>query len=624
MAAPRRSKNQRRPEPRRGDSELATQFFAGSYAEIVQSTFDAGDSYTSSDTAFVVGALTFVGRIEDAQLCFDSLRLRTETADPPTVAACHFFLGVAYARAGNFERAHWFLVSGARARTRSEPRSAAFALQGLACFRYFTGRFRAAARHAFRARRAAHVARFPYLQMLANDLRGHALAQLGQFRAGIGLLQQAKLSSEQLGFGMNAYAIECSIAIYLADSVAGSEVLPRVESLLGRRAHDSYSRRLLLTALARQLALRGRRTQALDALTQADENALALGTRRAKLGNVVTRLQVLRWSEGPAACAELLEKSADLVEQGDVALRAELVGFDAYVGKSLADEARRAQAIDALRVLARTAEHHRARAELQRLAATPLLERAFPEDELTPLLRAVNTQERSALPRLLSLGLLGPIPELLGLVPSRRIILLGNEHAVLLEDRGDLQIRSNPPRWFATLLHLLGTGPASKEAIVRALWGLRAYRPERHDSLIRTTIHRFRALVSPHGDWVALAPNGGYVCSVPILSFGADLESVELTELEVPLAEGEVPESPVTLTTRTTRQDPVTERVLALLQSGQRCSVRQVAQSLRISPSTALRALRGLVRGKLVTRSGYARATRYSAREAYDKAGGSS
>ncbi len=596
-----------------GDSELATQFFAGSYAEIVQSIFDAGEAYTAADAAFVVGALSFVGRLEDAQLCFDSLRLRTQTPEPRTVAACHFFLGVAYARAGNFERAHWFLVNGARTSTRSAPRSAAFAFQGLACFRYFTGRFRAAARHAFRALRAAHFARFPYLQMLANDLRGHALAQLGQFRAGIGLLQQAKLSSEQLGFGMNAYAIESSIVIYLADSVAGSEVLPRVEGLLGRRAHDSYSRRLLLTALARQLALRGRRTQALSALEQADESALALGTRRAKLGNVVTRLAVLRWSEGPHACAELLEKSADLVDEGDVALRAELVGFDAYVGKSLGDEVRRANAIDALRLLARTAEHQRAWAELQRLAAAPLLERAFPEDELTPLLRAVNTEERSALPRLLSLGLLGPIPELLGLVPGRRIIVLGNEHAVLLEDHGDLQTRLNPPRWFATLLRLLSTGPASKEAIVRALWGLRAYRPERHDSLIRTTIHRFRALVAPHGDWVVLAPNGGYLCSVPIVSVGANAESIDSTELEVPLAEGEVPESLVTPATRTTRQDPVAERALTLLQAGQRCSVRQVARSLGISQSTALRALRELVRRKLVTRSGHARATRYGA-----------
>ena len=41
---------------------------------------------------------------------------------------------------------------------------------------------------------------------------------------------------------------------------------------------------------------------------------------------------------------------------------------------------------------------------------------------------------------------------------------------------------------------------------------------------------------------MALAPSGGYVCSVPIVSVGASADVSELTELEVPLAEGEVPE----------------------------------------------------------------------------------
>ena len=65
--------------------------------------------------------------------------------------------------------------------------------------------------------------------------------------------------------------------------------------------------------------------------------------------------------------------------------------------------------------------------------------------------------------------------------------------------------------------------------------------------------------------------------------------------------------------TEPARQSSANERVLALLQAGERCSVRQVARSLGMSQSTALRALRELVRRKLAARSGYARATRYSA-----------
>lgn len=603
-----------------GDSPLARQFFAGGYAEIVEAAFDGESLFNPLDTAFVVGALTFVGRIEDAQLCFDSLRLRGVVPDPRTVQAAYFFLGVANARAGNFERAHWFLVVQARARAKSEPWISAFVFQGLACYRYFTGHYRAAARHALRALRAAHVARFAYLQMLANDLRGHALAQLGQYRAGIGLLEQARLSSERLGFGMNAYAVECSIAIYLAESVARPEALQRIEALLGRRGHDSYSKRLLLAAQATQLALRGRRSEAVRALELADADALAKETRRAKLSNVAARLHVLRWSEGALACAELLEHATELVDPGDVALRAELLGFEAYVARTRSEMVRHQHAVDSLCELARTSEHHQAKAALEQLGVVPRSKRAFPEDELTPLLQAVNVQDRTVLSRLLALGLLGLVPELLGFTPSRRIIVLVYEGAVLLEDRGDLQLRQNPPRWSATLLRLLSRGTASKEAIVRALWGLRAYHPDRHDPLIRTTIHRFRALLAPHGDWVFVAESGGYTCLVPIEFVGASVdatEGVELTELaelETPLVEGEAPEPQPVLSVPTASPETVASRLLALLVETDRVSVRQASRALGISESTALRALRDLVSRKRVIRSGYARATRYSAR----------
>jgi len=614
MAAAKRPQIERRV----GSTPIAREFFAGRYAEIVAASVDAGVAFDELDTAFVVGALTFVGRIEEAELCLASLRMRRTTPPPRTLVAAHFFLGVAHARGGDFETAHRLLVVGARARARDpDVWNASFVFQGLACFRYFTGRYRAAARHGLRALRAAHAVGFAYVQMLANDLRGHALAQIGQYRAGIGLLEQAKSSSERLGFGMNAYAVECSIASYVAESVARPEALERIEALLGRRAHDSYSKRTLLATLATQLALRGRGRDALRALDAADADALAKDTRRAKLSNVVARLHVLRWSAGALACAALLAQSGELVDEGDIALRAELLGFEAYVAQSLGQSARREAAIRSLEALLRATEHHRARAALEQLGAISLRQRAFPEDELTPLLQAVTAGERSLLPKLLALGLFGPIPELLGFAPGKRIIVLVSEDAVLLEDLGDIQVRGNPPRWFATLMRLLGKGVASKQAIVSALWGLRAYRPERHDSLIRTTIHRFRALLAPHGDWIFVAESGGYGCSAEIQVLGVNVENTEIGELETPLPDGEAPELSVAPAAhRVPSTETVADRVLELLANGDRFSVRDVARSLGISESTALRALRGLVASKRAARSGYARATRYRLRRA--------
>ncbi|AKU94888.1 hypothetical protein AKJ09_01552 [Labilithrix luteola] len=238
------------------------------------------------------------------------------------------------------------------------------------------------------------------------------------------------------------------------------------------------------------------------------DGALRVDARRAKVTTLIARLHVRRWSQGPAACAELLEQTKELVDEGDVAFRAELLGFETLVGRTLGDGARYTRALESLRALVRANEHYRARATLEQHDTAPARLRAFPDDELTPLFHSVVSRDVRVLQRLLGLGLLGPVPELLGLTPAKRIIFLTTENAALLEDNGNLHFKPSPPRWCATLLRVLSHGPVSKERIVASLWGLRAYRPERHDPLVRTTIHRLRAFLAPHGDWAFVDDTG--------------------------------------------------------------------------------------------------------------------
>jgi DNA-binding winged helix-turn-helix (wHTH) protein len=607
-----------------GETALAREFFAGQYGKVVGATFDARTTtFEDVDVAFAVGSLTFLGRIEDAEMCFDAWRLRTPVHDLRTMAASRFFLGVAHARAGNFARAHELLVQKVRHYLRGgDAWAAALAFQGLACQRYFTGRYGAAARHALRALRAAHTANFAYAKMLSTDLRGHALVQIGRLRAGVDLLEQAKSHAEHLGFGLNAYAVACSIATYTPKFMAGDEVIHQIEELLARRSHDSYSRHNLLTELAGALALRGHKTEAVRAMDQADQLALKVDARRAKVRSLLARLHVTRWSAGAAACGDLLAQTAELIDEADLTFRAELLGFEGYVAKASHDAARLTRAEGALRTLASSHESHWARAALEQLGAGPDRTRAFPEDELTPMLRAVDAHDERMLPRLLSHGLLGAVPELLGLVPGRRIIILSAEHAIFLEDQGDMALRPSPPRWCPALLRLLATGDVSKEVIVTKLWGLRSYRPERHDPLVRTTIHRLRTFLKPRGDWVRVTEHG-YEVTVPVISVGSD--DVETAELEIPLPEEE---APLEVSTRRAPRalaiaESPNDRFYAMLGQLGSASVGELADALGVSDSTALRALRELVAEKKVLRSGFARATRYRPRDlsARDDAG---
>jgi hypothetical protein len=84
-----------------GETELATWFFAGRYADVIATTYDGSGDIAPADVGFVVGALTFVDRVDDARGAYEIWRARAGAmADSRTLAACRFFLGLAWARAG--------------------------------------------------------------------------------------------------------------------------------------------------------------------------------------------------------------------------------------------------------------------------------------------------------------------------------------------------------------------------------------------------------------------------------------------------------------------------------------------------------------------------------------------
>lgn len=603
-----------------GETPLARQFFAGRYAQVAEASFDAATSrFDDADVAFAVGALTFLGRVEDAETCFEAWRLRPGPHDPRTMAASRFFLGVAHARAGNFDRARERLVVRVREHQReSDAWSLAFVFQGLACARYFTGHYRRAARHALRALRAAHAADFAYAKLLATDLRGHALVQIGQPHAGIALLEQAQVHATRLGLGLNAFAIECSIAIYSTKVMPDEVHLTRLEHLLAHKAHDSYSRHGLLTEYAPQLALRGRGTEARRALAQADEEVLRGDARRAKLASLVAHLHVARYTEGPEACARLLDEARALLVDADVNFRAELLGFEAFVAWTKRDAERLALARTALQDLWKSHALARARAGLEQFADGEVRPRAFPEDQVTPLLRAVVVHDERVLPRLVGFGLLGTLPELFGLTPGRRILVLAAENALVLEDRGDVVLKPNPPRWCLPLLRLLAEGDVAKETLVARLWGLKSYRPARHDPLIRTAIHRLRSFLEPFGQWVRVTPSG-YGATVAVLFLGGVDEETDVGDIEMPLLEEASaaasrkvpPKAPDVGPSPAAPTAVDRERICAALAGVEEASIRTLARTLAVSQSTALRALRTLVAEQRVVRTGHARATRY-------------
>lgn len=598
-----------------GETEIARQFFVGKYAEILAATFDRGARFADVDVGFVVGALAFVDRTDDAAAVFDAWRARaTPAPDPRTHAIGSFFLGLAYARSGYFDRSFALLVTtGFRSRHDPDPWVRAFAFQGIACQCYFTGRFVGAARNAARAVHAAHAADLAYAAMLGTDMRGHSLIQIGQLQRGIALLEQAATLTRRLGLTHNEFAVATSIATYVTRFVPHVEALENVESLLRRRSHDSYSRRSLLVEAAVQRALRGRRSHALEALDDAGRDALRGDSRRGRVVTLLAKLWVTRCQYGALACRDLVAQGHQLLAQGDVGFRGELLGFEILVARATLDVEREQRAIHELHALRRLSHHFAATASLGQFdPATKTT--ALDEDEITPLLRAVASRDTTALPRIVAVGLLGLIPELLGLAPARRIILIPSEDLLLLEDHGDIVVRHRPPRWAPLLLRILASGDATKERIVAGLWGLRTYHPELHDPPVRTAIHRLRALLRPYDPWIVVADDG-YRATVPVHTVSG-AEPV-IADPAAPWEEGDVlvleSHRPSAVDLPGAAADTPTHLVYRRLTALEHATVPQLARSLELSSSTVLRALRSLVDERRVERIGHARATRYRA-----------
>jgi hypothetical protein len=599
-----------------GETELARRFFAGRYADVIATTYDGGNEIAPADVGFVVGALTFVDRLDDARAAFEVWRAHAgSTPDSRTLAACRFFLGLAWARAGYFDRSFALLVTeGFRARHDPDPWARALVFQGLACQCYFTGRYPGAAANALRALQAAHEANFVYAVMLGTDMRGHSLVQMGQLQRGIALLEHANKQARRLGLTNNAYAVDTSIATYVTRFVPHAEALDRVEALLRRRAHDSYSRRALLIEAAFHHALRGQRSAASEALEAANLDALRSDTRRGKAVSLLARLWVTRWEHGPAACRELVDQARELVGPRDVLFRAELLAFEILVARTEGDGERERRALDQVRTLWRTTHHFYAKAALGQFDGDWRAS-AFDEDALTPVLRAVARRDLGALSRIVSLGLFGVIPELLGLVPGRRMILIPSEDLLLLEDHGNVLARHRPPRWCPVLLRILASGDASKERIVAGLWGLRSYHPELHDPPVRTTIHRLRSFLQPYASWVEVSDTG-YRTMVPVhLVSGSEAPVTEPPPL---WEEGHVPMLSARGESVGSRIDTVdvgpAQLVYQRLDEIDEASVPELARALELSKSTVLRALRTLIDERRVESVGFARATRYRLR----------
>jgi DNA-binding winged helix-turn-helix (wHTH) protein len=569
-------------------------FRRGHYREVLARTIDrivdpAGGDFTDDEAAEVVGALAFVGRIDEAVACMRARRRAAKESREWQVEAW-FHVAVALSRLGQVDRSRAALLDAAKvaAKVRTPP-ARFFVKQGIAYHRFMTGRLHDAAHVALGALESAFDARDPYARLLATDLRGHALVQIGEVAAGLLLLEQAQALAASLGLDKQVGVLASSLAIHRSRSgaVAAGEAIAALEALArAKETEDHYSQALVLLELVQAYAFVGRGEEARALLEALHRPTTAATDVRMRIRLLAATAYVTFLSHGPGSARPYLAEACDLLAAtSDAALETDLLALEL-----LACGPRPREVVEGrLRILAARDRILRAARYLEP-TVTRTMACAEPVDRLETSLALVATN----LDAIAATGALGLAGRGSGLAP--RSIARLDDTTLLVWDHGTATLHRGVAAGTMKLLSALAAGTTSKEDLLARVWGLPSYRPERHDPTIHVAISRVRTLLGPRAHLVE-AHDGGY-------RLAPEVAWIDRTRAasEVDRRDGLEAADPA-------RPTDAIDPILVALREGP-SSTSELAAKLGVSEMTAFRRIKVLLDGGLVAREGRGRATR--------------
>jgi tetratricopeptide (TPR) repeat protein len=597
--------------PEISPNSLKKAFYCGDYKRVLSLSLDAGEGRwdIKQDAGVVLGALVFLGRVEEAKALYDLYRSRFSQE---ILTECRFFLGLGLARRSEYAEARRYFGENLREHPRKDPKSRFFAYQGIAFFRYFCGRWRESARAADRAFRAAIEAQFFYGRVLSSDLRGHIAIQTENVSAGFRNLIEAEDLARKLGNEAVAEAIEISILTYEAQyglnfRKSGAAITTRLAQRLKQMSvQDTYSRASLLLELSRQFLLRGKAEDAERVLDQASQIIYMNQNRRQEV-TLNLRYAYLCKLRGDYSRGLSFVQSAKraLDPRIDHALELAVLGQELALLRSFPSTDWSGRADETLKKIHEKSVRYGGSINRQMIARAgePTAKstgKSAPDisgDAIGTLKNLIHRDPPCALGAVMESGMLTFLYEVLSLAPDKSTIYLDLQPAaVTVFDRGHVEHKKGLTPLSKSLLQALANHQGSKEELVRSIWGY-SYHPLRHDPMVYSAIAGLRKLLSSRAQWIETTEKGYRLAS-----------EVELKITGQTRTEGE----------RTLVNWGKSElnhrqiRLLDRLKSKEFVGVQEYRKLFKVSEVTAFRDLAAMHRSGHMVRVGRARATRYS------------
>lgn len=595
---------------------VETLFFQGSYQKVLDEVLDrARKPVTHAERKWVIGALCFVGRKEEAEALYlefgDQVSVR---ADDLFHAASRFFLGVAFCRHGHYSKARKYFAENLKENRAKEGLPVFFAWQGLAFYHYFCARFSKSEKVAHRALAHASFSSLSYGRTLALDIIGHSLVQQGYIRAGLAQLENARLTAESLGNGGLSDSIRISHLVYSAQFGVMPKSSVRALQTARKKLHpqNSYAHANLLLELSNQYMLRGQLAYAAGALNEA--SSLIYGSQHRRYAQVLTlRFAEVAYRRGEyasALSAVQLQRS-QLDPKYDRLNLLMALGIEVKILEALKIEG----PIELLKQQITRLTRDTSRGIALQIESRNHKNRVSTasingEDSIAQVLNQLQQKRARAYSAILRSEFKGFIYRALELAPGSCWILASKSELFVL-DHGEVSfIPVRVPDLLLHLIEALARGQRSKQELITELWGY-SYHPLRHDPLLYQAIARLRDLLGKQSELIEVA-NDGY-------RLRRGFRFQRLGDLEIS-EEGLSEKAPQSFVSRPSlgQAAPISKelntrqiRLLELLEIKRFLGVRDCLKQFKVSDMTLKRDFAELVEGGWVSRLGRARATRY-------------
>jgi len=562
-----------------------------------------------------LGALVLTGDLAKAEALFKKARPQGKA-----LAASRFFLALGLVRQSRYSEARKWIAENLRGRhQRRDFESQFYIFQGLAFYRFFSGRFYLAKKYASLAYEAAVEAELPFGEMIAKDLLAHSLVQTGQVHKGLAYFEDTLKTATRAKNEWLSAAIQISLVKFRAQfGLDPHRDLVELETALASLApQDTYSIAELLLEMIRQYILRGQFTRAERHLSRAADIIYKHQNRR-QMATLNLRMSYMLYLQGQYTQSLHVIRFSDqnIDKDVDLNLWTQMTGLKALVIKNTGavQEAQELRALLARETVRTTAMNRRILARATAEKTAPL--NAMGEDPIGDLLDKARRQDPSA-PRLITesgyYGLLhkyyrvpfGTQCLIFDLVPGSVVIL----------DRGNVTFKKKGLNSLLRKIIVLLRGRAqSKEDLVRQIWGYE-YDPLRHDALIYSSINKVRKLLEPYGDWISLSEEGYSIRKdIKVIIKNVLKVSDKIPGVKTP----QLSESPPAAT-KNARALPAAFKdlnfrqlqIIDYLKKNTSISILELSTKLAISKPTATRDLSQLHKLGILKRVGKGRATRY-------------